>query len=66
MKKKETKTKKEPKPEDFKTQAEAEEAAEEYMQSKPVYTIINFFIGHGNKAKKIKSNVEGKPNVPPY
>jgi hypothetical protein len=63
-KKKKTKTT-EPKPGDFKTQAEAEEAVEEYIKSQPIYTVFNFFFGGPNNVNKIKSNVEGKPN-PPY
>jgi hypothetical protein len=49
-----------PKPEDFKTEEEAHEAMEEYIKSKPVYTILNFFIGD-NVVDRIKSNVDGKP-----
>lgn len=52
---------KEPKPEDFKTQATAEEAAEEYIKSQPIYTILNFFIGGRNEVHKVNSDVEGKP-----
>lgn len=48
------------KPEDFKTQAEAEEATEEYFKNKPFYTVLNIFIGD-NVVDRIKSNVEGKP-----
>lgn len=58
LKRKSKKT--EPKPEDFKTQAEAQEAAEEYLKNKPFYTVLNIFIGD-NVVDKIKSNVDGKP-----
>lgn len=62
MKKNEKKTK-EPKPEDFKTQAEAEEANEEYLTSQPIYNYFQFFIGGPNNVQKNKQ--EGKPH-PPY
>lgn len=57
---KKNKTKAEPKPEDFKTKAEAQEAMEEYIKNKPFYTVLNIFIGD-NVVDRIKSNVEGKP-----
>lgn len=66
MKKKKQKTKRKTEadlaPEKFKTQVEAEEAAEEYVTSQPIYNYFQFFIG-GNKVDKNKQ--EGKPN-PPY
>ena len=54
------------KPENFKTQDEAEEGAEEYLKSQPIYTVFNFFFGGPNNVNKVKSNVEGKPTQPPY
>lgn len=57
---KRTSKKTEPKPEDFKTQKESEEAMEEYIKNKPFYTVLNIFIGD-NAVDKIKSNVEGVP-----
>lgn len=68
MKTKKTKNvaKTEPKPEDFSTQAAAQEASEEYTKSQPIYTVLNFFFGGPINVDKIKSNVEGKPTNPPY
>lgn len=61
MKKKKKKlTKEDLKPENFKSQEENEEAVEEYLNSKPFYTVLNIFIGDA-KVKKIKSDVDGKP-----
>lgn len=66
MRKKKQKTKRKMEadlaPEKFKTQAEAEQAAEEYITNQPIYNYFQFFIG-GNKVDKNKQ--EGKPN-PPY
>ena len=67
MSKKNKKTsvrKTEPRPEDFKSEAEnraAMEEYEEYLKNKPIYTILNFFIGGPNTVDRIKNNVEGKP-----
>lgn len=62
MNKKNKKTKKqtEPHPGDFASQAEAQEAAEEYIKNKPIYTILQFFIGDCS-VDRIRNNVEGKP-----
>lgn len=57
------KTEKDLAPENFKTQAEAEEAAEEYVTNQPIYNYFQFFIGGPNNVAKNKQ--EGKPN-PPY
>lgn len=47
-------------PASFENQAQAEEAAEEYLKNKPFYTVINIFIGDA-KVKTVKSDVDGKP-----
>lgn len=52
-------------PENFKSQEENEAALEEYNNSRPIYSILNIFIGGRNTVEKIKSDVEGKPH-PPY
>ena len=56
---KRTSKKTEPKPEDFKIKEEAEAAMEEYLKNKPVYTILNIFIGGENKVEKVESDVKG-------
>lgn len=50
-------------PENFKTQVESEQAAEEYITNQPIYNYFQFFIGGPNNVKKNKQ--EGKP-LPPY
>lgn len=68
MSKKKQKTKKKTEedlaPENFKTQTEAEEAAEEYITSQPIYNYFQFFIGGPNNIDKNKQ--QGKPKEPPY
>lgn len=58
---KRTSKKTEPKPEQFKTQEEAHEAADEYIKHQPIYNVFNFFFGGPNNVKRIDSNIEGKP-----
>jgi hypothetical protein len=50
-------------PENFKTQAENEQAIEDYYNQRPIYNYFQFFIGGPNKIEK--NSQEGKPN-PPY
>lgn len=45
---------------------EAEAMLEEEYSNKPIYTVLNIFIGGRNNVKKVKSDVKGKPNNPPY
>ena len=56
---------KKPKPQDFQTREEHEEALEEYYQNQPIYVVLNFILGH---PKKIKNTLTGKPGgePPPY
>lgn len=44
----------------YPTREAAEEAAEEYLNNKPFYTVLNIFIGDA-KVKTVKSNVDGTP-----